>query len=87
MASVVVLLIFLPRSTGAADDIPASNAAERSEAMPVYARQDPGDVLAESALGRRVPTSDAEKAGIEADMQIISRFVPCGLSSGREDSF
>lgn len=74
LSSVVALLIFLPRSAKGPDDIPATNPADRSEEMPVSPEQHSGDLLAESALGKRVPTTDGEKAGMEADMQEIGKL-------------
>ena len=74
LSSVIALLIFLPRSAKAPNDIPATNPAGRSEETPVSAEQHSGDLPAENALGKRVPTTDGEKAGMEADMQEIGKL-------------
>ena len=74
LLSAVALLIVLPRNAKDPEDIPAPNAAESSEEVPASPRQDPGDMLAESAPGKQVRTTDAEKAGMEADMREIGRL-------------
>ncbi len=74
LLSVVAFLIFLPRNTEDPDDISALNTTERSKEIPVYSKQNPGDILAESALGKRVQTTDEERAGIEADMREINKL-------------
>lgn len=74
LLSVVSLLIFLPRNTKDSDDVLAPNTTESSEEMHVFPKQDSGDVLAENVMGKRVQTTDEEKAGIEADMQEISKL-------------
>ena len=68
------LLIFPPHNTKDSDDIPAPNTTESSEEMQVFPKQDSGDVLAESGLGKKIQTTEEEKAGIEADMQEISKL-------------
>ena len=74
LLSVLALLIVLPRNTRDPDAILAPNPAEPSEELSVFSKQDSGEILAESVLGKRVQTTDEEKAGIEADMQEISSF-------------
>ena len=76
LLSVVALLIFLLHNTKDSDDILSPNTTESSEEMPVSPKQDSGDAPAESVLGKRVQTTDEEKADIEADMQEISKL--CG---------
>ena len=68
------LLIFPPHNTKDSDDIPAPNTTESSEEMQIFPKQDSGDVLAESGLGKKIQTTEEEKAGIEADMQEISKL-------------
>lgn len=74
LLSALALLMFLPRNTGNPDDLLAANPADRSEETPVLSKRDPGDLFAESALGKRVQTTDEEKAGLEADMREIGKL-------------
>ena len=72
--STVVFLMLLPRNTRNPDDLLAPDPADRSEETPVFPKRDPGDLFAESALGKRVQTTDEEKAGLEADMREIGKL-------------
>ena len=74
LLSAVVLLIFLPRNTKDSGDILSPNNTDRSKDIPEFSKQDSSDILAESVLGKRVQITDEEKAGIEADMQEISKL-------------
>ena len=74
LSAAVALLIFLPRNTKDPDDIPAPNTTESSEEMPVFSKQDSGEILAESVLGKNDQTTGEETAGIEADMQEIGKL-------------
>ena len=70
----VALLIFLPRSKKDPDVILAPNTADDSEEISAFSEQDAADMLAESALGKRVQITDGEKACIEAEMRAIGKL-------------
>ena len=74
LLSAVALLLFLPRNTKAPDDILTPNTTESSEEMPVFSKQDSGEILAESVPGKNDQTTGEEKNGIEADMQEIGKL-------------
>ncbi len=74
LLSAIALLMFLPRNAKGPGDTYAPNTAESFEEMPVYSKQDPDDILAESALGKRVPATEGEKAGMEAELLEIGRL-------------
>ncbi len=70
----VALLMFLPRGTKGREDILAPNTPDSSEEVSAFTKQDPVDILAESVPDKRVQTTVAEKAGIEADMREIGKL-------------
>ena len=74
LLSAVALLIVLPRSAKDSDVILAPNTIDSSEVIPVFSKQDSGDIPAERVLGKEIQITDGEKAGIEADMQEISKL-------------
>ena len=74
LLSAVALLIVLPRNAKNSDDILAPNTIDSSEEIPAFSKQDSGDIPAERVLGKEIQITDGEKAGIEADMQEISKL-------------
>ena len=74
LLSAVALLIFLPRRAKDSDAILAPNNTNSSKAIPVFFKQAPGDLPAGRVLGKEIQITDGEKAGIEADLQEISRL-------------
>ena len=76
LSLIAALLLLLPRSTKGPDHTLAPNTADRSEETTVFSEQASGDILAESALGKRVRTTDGEKAGIEAELRAIGKLCP-----------